>query len=383
MTSTIIKCTNELSFLLALTLSACGSANSGGSNSDAAGGATCPIPCDPALQYCAANGTCVDKGACAVDQDCGNGMKCDPATKQCVVSGCGGQLLGVTNVPPNLLLVLDRSCSMRENLAGTQTSKWQAAVEAIKTVSTTYENDIRWGLTMFPDTDGAACAQDGPIPYPIADNNAPAIRTALTASLAVADPNYPDGPCVTNIDTGIEKAGTDPALNDTTRENYLMLVSDGAQSQCNLAGSDNGTRTLIADYKNLRSIPTYVVGFGSGVDVPALNSFATAGGTARSGATKYYQADNASQLTDAFSQIAKEVVSCQYTLNPAPADINLAFVYFNNTESVPRDTAHTMGWDYDATTMQLTLYGSYCTRVKSRSVTDVDVVYGCDVPPIP
>jgi hypothetical protein len=86
-------------------------------------------------------------------------------------------------------------------------------------------------------------------------------------------------------------------LNDTTRENYLMLVSDGAQAGCSLAGSDTGTRTMIADYKNLRNTPTYVVGFGGGVDVPALNSFASAGGTGRSCATKHYQADNASQLT--------------------------------------------------------------------------------------
>jgi hypothetical protein len=62
---------------------------------------------------------------------------------------------------------------MQTNLAGTQTSKWPAAVEAIKTVSITYENDIRWGLTMFPDATGAACAQDVPIPYPIADNTRP------------------------------------------------------------------------------------------------------------------------------------------------------------------------------------------------------------------
>lgn len=315
--------------------------------------------------------------ACVDDSDCGVNQKC---TDGVCVGGCGSEELEIAYVPPNFIVSLDRSCSMRTNIPGTGVSKWKAAVDALNSVLGDYADDIRWGLTLFPDTTGQTCQQDA-IPIPIGDGNAPAISTLLTNALAVADPLYPDSPCVTNIDTGVTQAATDPALADTTRKNFVMLVTDGAQSgSCDGNAGDNRTEAAITDLYTNRGITTFVVGFGGEVDAAALDRFALAGGAPLAGTPKYYQADTAAQLEQAFATISGLVVSCEFIVDPAPADLAQTYVYFNETEQVPRDTTHAMGWDYDPATLKLTLYGGHCDRLKARQVDDVDVIFGC--PPV-
>lgn len=81
-------------------------------------------------------------------------------------ASCGGQDLALAFHPANFLVVLDRSCSMKQVLAGTTTTKWTAAVAALHDALATYPDDLRWGMTMFPDTTGESCAQDA-IPFPV------------------------------------------------------------------------------------------------------------------------------------------------------------------------------------------------------------------------
>ncbi len=56
------------------------------------------------------------------------------------------------------------------------------------------------------------------------------MQSLLTASLMNSDPYFPNGPCVTNIDTAMAQAQTDPALVDPTRDNFVLLLTDGKQS---------------------------------------------------------------------------------------------------------------------------------------------------------
>jgi hypothetical protein len=290
---------------------------------------------------------------------------------------CGAQHIGLTYVPPNLLLVLDRSCSMRTVLAGTTTSKWEAAVNGLNHALTAYDTAVRWGATLFPDTTGDSCSQDA-IPVPVADHNANPIATMLSASLVSSDPLYPDGPCVTNLDTGIEQAATDPALMDQGRASYLMLVSDGAQSGCSAGGGNSGTEAAVAALL-AQGVKTFVVGFGSEVDDTELSRLATAGGTALPGTPTYYQADTAAQLDQAFQTIGSSIVSCTYTLNPPPPSLDQTYVYLGQS-MVPRDPTHTDGWDYDDATHALTLYGAPCDQLRAHTASSLDVVFGCAIP---
>jgi hypothetical protein len=295
---------------------------------------------------------------------------------------CGGRHLDVTYVAPDVLFALDRSCSMNKALTGTSTTKWEAAVAAIGHVVTKYDTTVRWGLTLFPDTTGASCAQDT-IPIPIGAGHAAAIDALLTNALAKTDPLYPSGPCVTNIDTGVQQAATDPGLADTTRPNYVMLVTDGAQSSgCSLGGGAAGAVATVADLHDHRGVSTFVVGFGSEVDDLQLTELANAGGKALPGTPAYYKADTADTLDAALQSVTSQVASCSYHVDPPPPDLNLTYVVFDGHELVPRDTAHASGWDFDAATGDMTVYGSYCDRVMHLQVTSIDVTYGCPSPPI-
>lgn len=271
---------------------------------------------------------------------------------------------------------------MKKVLDGTTTTKWEAAIDAIEHAVGDYAAAVRWGLTLFPDTTGDSCGQDA-IPIPVGDSHAGTISTLLTNALQTTDPLYPSGPCVTNIDTGLQSAGTDPGLADPTRPNFLMLVTDGAQSKtCSLAGGDDGAVAIVTDLHDNHGISTFVVGFGSEVDDVELGKLANAGGKALAGKTPYYKADTANGLDKALKDIASQVASCSYKVDPAPPDLGLTYVVFDQTTLVPRDPSHVSGWDFDPTTSQITFYGSFCDEVAHFQVQTVDVTYGCSSPPI-
>src|SRR3990167_982023 len=107
---------------------------------------------------------------------------------------------------------------MRTAISGS--TKWAIAVGALKTMMTKYTAKIRFGITLFPDIDSNQCGQ-GAIPLEPAVGNETKISTMLTNALKAADPLYPDGPCVTNIDTALLQVTGSTALKDATRGNYV------------------------------------------------------------------------------------------------------------------------------------------------------------------
>ena len=334
----------------------------------------CKPPCvDP--QFCSVANVCIDKGTCAVDGDCTSGMKCD-ASKKCVPGGdCGAQKAVATAVAPNMLITLDRSCSMTGALGAS--TKWAVAVGAIKSMMTKYGGKVRFGLTLFPDTDADACRQ-GPIPFEPAPDNEPKISTALTNALVKTDPLFPDGPCVTNIDTGLQQAAGASAFKDKTRPGYVLLISDGGQAGCSAAGGNAGSEKIIVDLL-AAGVKTAVIGFGSGVSAATLDKFATAGGMPATGATKFYKAEDAAGLDAALAAIAGAALGCTYKLDKTPADPTKIFVFFDGTKEVASDPAN--GWTYDPATNTVTFHGTTCNDLKTDKVKSVDIVLGCKSTP--
>lgn len=311
---------------------------------------------------------------CNANADCAS-QQCNLDTHTC---GCGGQSVGGEVVPPNLLVVLDRSCSMTDGIGGGKT-KWMAAVAALESLTTKYAGKLRFGLTLFPDTVKPDCAQDV-IPVPVAAGNEAKIQSLLTSALTKADPYFPNGPCVTNIDAAMLQAKTEPALGDPTRKSFVALVTDGAQSDCNVGGGDNGTIQAVKDLA-ASGVHTFVVGFGSGVDAKLLDSCAAAGGEARTGTPhKYFDAADQASLDAALDTIAAATLSCDLKLASAPpnGDPNLVYVFFDDAPpAVARDASHTDGWDYDPARQTVTFYGATCARVKSGAIKKESVVFGC------
>lgn len=342
---------------------------------------TCTPACGPA-ERCSSLGQCIPAGACAVNADCPSGQVCDASVKQCKPGGeCGAVKVAAEPVAPNVMLTLDRSCSMKKLVEGTQSTKWQVAVASINKMTKAFKGQLRFGLTMFPDTKGQACLQEGPVPVPVGVDKESAVQKVLTDALGSMSENFPDGPCVTNIDTGLDQASKDPALADKTRAGYVILLSDGAQAGCNAAGGDNGATSIITDL-HTRGIKTFVIGFGSGSDGAQLNVFATAGGTpASTGATKYYQAENGAALEAALKSIASKAISCELALKETPPDPAKLYVFAGNGASIARDASHATGWDYDAAGNRVVFYGSTCQDLKDGKLAGLDLVFGCATVP--
>src|SRR5581483_8646211 len=61
-------------------------------------------------------------------------------------ASCGGMAFALTRVPPNVMLVLDRSGSMDQSIGGgSATTKWTDLKNAVSSLVTSYDSQIRLG----------------------------------------------------------------------------------------------------------------------------------------------------------------------------------------------------------------------------------------------
>lgn len=358
----------------------CGVGELFGQGKDGGAGA-CPEGCAEG-ERCSQAGLCIPEGSCAAAADCPEGMTCDFALESCVPGGaCGSVDLGGERVAANLLVSLDRSCSMDKTFTGSGgQTKWAIAVAALNQVTATYEGKIRFGLALFPDLAQPACDQAA-VTIPVAAGAGPELRSLLTASLDAGDPYFPDGPCVTNIDTAMDQAAREPSLRSGDRPRYVLLLSDGRQSAgCNLAGADPGTTSIIHAMRVDAGIRTFVLGFGGGVDPAQLNIFADAGGVPSSGPNAFYAAEDQASLEAALATIARRTLGCSYDLAQVPPDPSKLFVFFDDVRLIPRDPTRAEGWDYDPSSNRVTFHGQACADLEDGKVSDLDIVFGCATP---
>lgn len=196
-----------------------------------------------------------------------------------------------------MLFALDRTLSMHvrpdgtappNTAAGRRASKWGLAVAAVETLTATYGDTIRFGLSLFPkNPGGGACVtlaqlaggttatnptcQVGEVLEPPALASASAIAGAIdidTTELCVSTP----------IGGGIEVATTELAsIHVAGRDQYVVLLTDG-QDTCDAAGALAKIQALAA-----AGVKTFVIGFGAtgtGINAKQLDNFACAGRTA-------------------------------------------------------------------------------------------------------
>lgn len=287
---------------------------------------------------------------------------------------CGGEEIAIEldeGLPPDILLVVDRSGSMAEplleSLFGPPTSwesKWQIMREALIGVTSTFGSGIYWGLLLYPTDDNCGA---GAVTVPVGPDTADDIEAALLST----------GPTGwTPTDTSLAEAHETliPLAPDTR---YVVLATDGMPGceRDEETGFDRQPSTL-AQVEALAAdgIQTFVIGFGGAIsaDPAFLADLAEAGGTGSA-----FTADSSDALIAALDTIAGGVLPppCTYTLASEPPDPELVTVTFDG-EEVPRDLSSVDGWNYDGSTTTVTFYGSYCERLR-REVDEVEFVYGC------
>src|SRR5262249_53084843 len=152
-----------------------------------------------------------------------------------------------------------------------------------------------------------------------------------------------------------------------TAGRYVLFATDGLPN-C-LGGvpdaeSNDATVAAVTALHNA-GIPTFVLGFGLGpIPVGVLDQAAVAGGKPKPGFPRFYEANNANELSMALDAIAGGIIvpSCSYQLQSAPPDPMNVTVTINGVP-VPRSTMHTNGWDYYPDMMTITFFGSYCSQI--------------------
>jgi hypothetical protein len=173
----------------------------------------------------------------------------------------------------------------------------------------------------------------------------------------------------------VEKNGN---LKDATRNNYVLLITDGIPT-CNQDG--RVTNVITGLYNGTPSVRTFVVGIGDGTssNPQQLNQWADAGRTARvNQPTKYFQANNVTELQGAFADIIAGIASCTYQLASAPPESNLLVPYIDGK---PVANDQTNGYTFDSKSNSVTFHGMACDLVK-MGASKIDIIYGCPSPPI-
>ena len=335
-----------------------------GSGSGCLGDADCP----PGEHCTIFSGACVAENGCLVDEDCDGGFTCVGGA--CEVGGCGAESFNLTAVPPNVLIVLDRSGSMDGAVQDSNKTRWEVAKEAIGQLVNTFNEDIRFGLDTYSSCiPGQECSA-GSIVVPIGNLNA----GPITGFLDGKDLDYlcNSGDPETSTGNTLFALIGEPTLQDPQRSNVVLLITDGGENnecQKDTNGADAAGKLLA----QALSVKTFVVGFSDDV-IDSLAGIAEAGGTMTP-----YNANNPASLELALTSIAGAVASCQFLLDTVPDDANKIFVFFDDDPAgVPRDGNN--GWTHDPVTNTITFHGPACDAIKNGTVKDVDVVFGCNVP---
>jgi hypothetical protein len=299
-------------------------------------------------------------------------------------ASCGAQQedIGVVNLgpPPDLLIVLDKSGSMLlpPNFPFPDPSKWDLMKGALSATTDTFDQNIRFGLLLFPTDDLCAVAPGARVPIDLGQSanivaalngSGPSGSTpshfALTEALAIYQsiPVNPDG-------------------------RYVLFATDGLPN-CNGGAAtpdEPSDAATIAAVEALATagIKTFVLGFGNSfvTNAQVLNDAALAGEVPKPGGPPhYYYATNQAELEQTFTDIAGGIIvpSCSFALEELPPDPDLVTVTLNGT-AVPRDAGHQNGWDYHPDAGTITFFGSYCEMIEAGASSSVGFSYGCPGP---
>lgn len=314
---------------------------------------------------CGVERTCLDEGRCMRSADCGAGTVCGESGACVPGSACGGERIAIEVAPSDLLVLLDRSCSMKDRPGGAdRRSKWEIAVGAIQRLVARATDETRLGMMLFPANVSRSCSHPE-LQVPIAEDGAAIIASHLDGALDRAHESYPNGPCTTPLNGAIDFLPEIPAIFEADRRSHVLLVTDG-RNTC--GGSDDGPAATIEALR-ADGVTVHVVGFGGGTDEAALARFAQAGGAPLPEPPYFHDAIDADALEASLEHIMGEVAGCTFALASPPEHPEELHVFVDGLEV---DEV-----EYDDATRTLTLLGAACDRVKAGSVADVEVVYGC------
>jgi hypothetical protein len=371
-------------------------------------GDTCPSDsaCD-AGTFCD-NGVCLavctpEGGQCGTTGECISNGRCVP------VFGDGGVSIGdgsvcaelevaTDRVIPNIMIIVDRSGSMRRDFEGDcpftgsgcpnsgtpnpdfDAARWDSVEDAL--VGTNglvrrLDSIARFGLTLYwkpgedpPSmSDGEMCASTDGVTITQSLDNADSIATSFGT-------NDPGGytPTAEAIEAVTNALSATPPPEGPT---VYLLATDGLPNGCDQDGESVDRNNSVAAVESAfdDGIETFVLGVN--FDDNHLQDLANAGQGVASGAT-LWTADSVSELQTVLEQIVVQNIPCTVSLTDGTIDPSKACegkVRLNGEVLVCNDQGR--GWRaVDGNTIELT--GSACADWRTGDA-DLEAVFPCDV----
>lgn len=349
--------------------------------------------------------------ACEGDGDCADYEQCDLGVCVYDPNWCGEPVIpGV--VASQVVLVLDKSGSMIYNSwdadadpATPAVTRWYSLYNVVAQIVDGFDAQMELGAVLFPskqakaNPDAACVMEDEP---DVAVGVMQGAQILQTIPPADADGTQIAGgtPAVKGIEVATEHLAALPA----GPQRYLVLVTDGAancradaMSQYEIAEVyDEALGPTVAAAREQLEIRTFVVGVDiANYTTPVaqdglpdatntwerLNEVAVAGGMARAGDEKFYNATNELELAAALSSIAAQV-SCEIALDPAPTPEQFPGVELGGVP-VPEDPACSSGagWHFvdPATRDAIVLCAATCAAYQ-QTEGGLDIEYTCSTP---
>jgi hypothetical protein len=389
------------------------------------GGGTCRQDCAPGGSSCSAGMTCTPEGRCVTEMGAGGssgaggggigatgGALAGPVIPPPMDAGedammdadaCASSSVDFTSEVPNVLLLVDRSGSMAGAVMG-GTSRWEAVRAALVDPTTgmvpALQAQVNLGLALYtgpddgyvgnPDTvdmDGGVTEDPDYIettacPYlvqvPIAIDNYTPIETAYRP-LVIRNNSHGQTPTGESIEAALPAlTGLDPVAYPGRK--VLVLATDGEPDLCADGDDEEGGRMRSVEEVQAAfdlGVTTYVISVGDDVGEQHLHELANIGQgfPADDPMDRFYRANDAASLSQAFEDIINGVRDCVFTLDGMVKGDGADGTVTVDGTALPFNDPN--GWRLnDPSTVELT--GTACDLVKMGD-HQIDISFPCGV----
>jgi hypothetical protein len=382
------------------------------------GGGTCRRDCGGSGQTCSAGMTCTAQGRCVMEMGAGGtsgaggggsgatgGSLAGPVIPPPMDGGsdatvdadaCASSSVDFTSEIPHVLLLVDRSGSMAGAVMG-GTSRWEAVRTALVDPTTglvpLVQAQVNLGLALYTGPDRGSIGNEDTVgmedpdfvetevcPYlvqvPIALNNYTPIDTAYRP-LVIRNNSLGQTPTGESIEASLPAlTGLDPIAFPGRK--VLVLATDGEPDLCADGDDEDGGRMRSVEAVQAAfdlGVTTYIISVGNEVGEEHLHELANLGQgfPADDPMDRFYRANDAMSLAQAFEDIVNGVRDCVFALDGVVKGTGEDGTV--TVDGMPLTFNDPNGWRLsDPSTVELT--GAACELVKMGN-HEIDIAFPC------